>query len=50
MVKVDINEIMMYPSRASEDLGAIDLCDDEDIEACIEEVIVREIVLTYTFS
>ena len=38
MVKVNINKLMKYPSQAFEDLGAIDLFDDEDIETCIEEV------------
>ena len=38
MVKVNIYKIMMYCSPGSEDFGAIDLCDDHDIEACIEEV------------
>ena len=37
-MKVDINKLMKYPSRVSKDLGAIHLCDDEDIEACIEEI------------
>ena len=37
-VKVDINKLMKYRSWASKDLGAIDLCDDQDIDACIEEV------------
>ena len=32
-VKVDINNLMKYPSRASRDLGTINLCCDEDIEA-----------------
>ena len=36
-VKVDINKLMKYPSRASEDLGAIDFADDQDIDACVEE-------------
>ena len=27
-MKIDINKLMKYPSRASEDLGAIDLSDD----------------------
>ena len=36
-MKVDINKLMKYPSRASEELGAIDLCDDYDINAFIEE-------------
>ena len=35
---VDINKLMKYPSRSSKDLGAISFCDDQDIEACIEEV------------
>ena len=29
---------MKYPSRAFEELGTIDLCDDRDINTCIEEV------------
>ena len=37
MVKVNINKLMKYPSQAFEDLGAIDLFDDQDIETCIEE-------------
>ena len=37
-VKVNINKLMKYPSQAFEDLGAIDLLDDQDIETCIEEV------------
>ena len=37
-VKVDINKLMQYLSGVFEDLGDIDLCDDEDTEACIEEV------------
>ena len=39
-VKVDINKLMKYPSRASEDSGAIDFADDQDIDACIEEVMM----------
>ena len=39
-VKVDINKLMKYPSRASEDLGAIDFADDQDIEAFFEEVMM----------
>ena len=35
--KVDINKLMIYCSRAFEDLGAVDLYDDEDIKACVEE-------------
>ena len=41
-VKVDINKLMKYPSQASEDLGAIDFADDQDIDACIEEVMMRK--------
>ena len=37
-MKVNINKLMKYPSQAFEDLGAIDLFDDQDIETCIEEV------------
>ena len=39
-MKVDIYKLMKYPSRASEDLGAIDFADDQDIYACIEEVMM----------
>ena len=39
-MKVDINKIMKYPSRASENLGAIDFANDQDIDACVEEVMV----------
>ena len=38
MVKVNINKLMKYPSQAFEDLDAIDLFDDQDIETYIEEV------------
>ena len=37
-VKVNINKLMKYPSQAFEDLGAIDLFDDQDIDTSIEEV------------
>ena len=37
-VKVNIKKLMKYPSQAFEDLGAIDLFDDQDIETCIKEV------------
>ena len=37
-VKVNINKLIKYPSQAFEDLGTIDLFDDQDIETCIEEV------------
>ena len=39
-MKVDINKLMKYPSRAFEDLGAIDFVDDQDIDACVEEVMM----------
>ena len=39
-VKVNINKLMKYPSQAFDDLGAIDLFDDQDIETCIEEVMM----------
>ena len=39
-LKVDINKLMKYPSRAFEDLGAIDFVEDQDIGACIEEVMM----------
>ena len=39
-VKVDINKLIKYHSQASKDLGAIDFADDQDIDACIEEVIM----------
>ena len=37
-VKVNINKLIKYPSQDFEDLGAIALFDDQDIETCIEEV------------
>ena len=37
-MKIDINKLVKYLSRASEDLGAIDVSDDQDIDVCIEEV------------
>ena len=39
-MKVDINKLMKYPSRAFEDLGAIDFADDQDIDACVEQVMM----------
>ena len=39
-MKVDINKLMKYPSRASEDFSAIDFTDDQDISACVEEVMM----------
>ena len=46
-MKVDINKLMKYPSRASEDLGAIDFADDQDIDACVEEVMMIDEEATY---
>ena len=37
-VKVNINKLMKYRSQAFEDLDAIELFDDQDIETCMEEV------------
>ena len=37
-MKINTNKLMKYPSQAFEDLGAIDLFDDQDIETCIEVV------------
>ena len=39
-VKVDINKLMKYPSRAYEELDAIDFSDDQDIDACVKEVMM----------
>ena len=39
-MKFNINKLMKYPSRASEDLGAIDFTDDRDIDTCVEEVMM----------
>ena len=39
-MKVDINKLMKYPLRASKDLGGIDFADDQDIDACVEEVMM----------
>ena len=39
-IKVDINKLMKYPSRASKELGAIDFSDDQDINSYIEEVMM----------
>ena len=33
-------KLMKYPSLASEDLGTIDFADNQDIDACIEEVMM----------
>ena len=47
MLSVDINKLMKYPLRASEDLGAIDFADDQDIDACIEEVMMIDEEASY---
>ena len=39
-LKVDIKKLMKYPSRASKDLGTIDFADNEDTNACVEEVMM----------
>ena len=39
-MKVDINKLMKYHSRASEDLGTIEFADDQDIDAGVEEVMM----------
>ena len=39
-VKVNIKKLIKYPSRASENLGTIDFSDNQDIDACIEEVMM----------
>ena len=39
-MKVNINKLMKYPSQAFQDLGAIDLFDDQDIETCTKEVMM----------
>ena len=40
MVKVNINKLMKYPSQDFKDLGTINLFDDQDIDTCIEEVMM----------
>ena len=39
-MKVDISKLMKYPSWASEELGAIDFSDGQDIDAHIGEVMM----------
>ena len=39
-MKVNINKLIKYPSQASKKLGAIDFSNDQDIDACIEEVMM----------
>ena len=46
-VKVNNNKLMKYPSQAFEDLGAIILFDDQDIETCIEEVMTINAEATF---
>ena len=41
-MKVDINKLMKYPSRAFDDLGAIDFPEDQDIDTCVEEVMMTD--------
>ena len=42
-----INKLMKYLSQASEDLGAIDFADDQDIDACVEEVMMIDEEVRY---
>ena len=42
-MKVDINKLIKYPSRASEDLGAIDFADDEEVMMIDEEARYEEL-------
>ena len=46
-MKVDINKLMKYPSRAFKDLGAIDFANDQDIDACVEEVMMIDEEVRY---
>ena len=39
-MKADINKLLKYPSRVSKDLGAIDFANNQDIDACVEEVMM----------
>ena len=41
-VKVNINKLVKCPSQVFEDLGSINLCDNEDIEAFTEEVMADD--------
>ena len=41
-MKIDINKLMKYPSQASEDLGAIDFANDQDIDAYVEVMMIDE--------
>ena len=46
IVRVNINKLMKHPSHASEDIGAIDLDDEDDIASCVEEVMTLQDELT----
>ena len=37
-VNVNINKLMKYPSQGFKDLGIINIFYDQDIDACIQEV------------
>ena len=39
-MKFDNNKLIKYSSRASEDFDNIDFSNDQDIDACIEEVMM----------
>ena len=39
-MKVDINKLRKYLSQASKDLGTIDFANDQDIDACVEKVMM----------
>ena len=41
-VKVYINKLMKYPSQTSEELGAINFSNNQDINACIEEAMTMD--------
>ena len=45
IVRVNINKLVKHPSHASEDIGAIDLDDDDDVVSCVEEVMALHDVL-----
>ena len=36
--RASISKLIKYPSQAFEELGTIDLCNDKEIKACVEEV------------
>ena len=41
-MKFDINKLMKYPSQASEELGIINLADDQGINTCIQVMMINE--------